>query len=137
MLLSGQDAELELSGREEAIPSPMTCPLGPSRPPTPRIAAVDSCTPHAHRNVSDEPAVELVITTARLGRFFQEVARIGVTHPPTPIELAEFVAVATRYGYDLGTPEQNAAIGIALSFRLGESSADPTGIAAAYDWPPD
>ena len=44
MLLSGQDAELELSGREEAIPSPMTCPLGPSRPPTPRIAAVDSCT---------------------------------------------------------------------------------------------
>jgi quercetin dioxygenase-like cupin family protein len=73
-------------------------------------------TPHAHRNVSDEPAVELVITTARLGRFFQEVARTGVTHPPTPIELAEFVAVATRYGYDLATPEQNAAIGIALSF---------------------
>src|SRR5258707_1029706 len=36
-------------------------------------------TPHAHRNVSDEPAVELVITTARLGRFFQEVARNGVT----------------------------------------------------------
>ena len=73
-------------------------------------------TPHAHRNVSDEPAVELVITTARLGRFFQEVARTGVTHPPTPAELAEFVAVATRYGYDLATPEQNAAVGIALSF---------------------
>ena len=49
MLLSGQDAELELSGREEAIPSPMTCPLGPSRPPTPRIAAVDSCTKLRHR----------------------------------------------------------------------------------------
>jgi quercetin dioxygenase-like cupin family protein len=73
-------------------------------------------TPHAHRNVSDEPAVELVITTTRLGRFFQEVARTGVTHPPTPAELAEFVALATKYGYDLGTPEQNAAIGIALSF---------------------
>ncbi|MCW2659244.1 MAG: hypothetical protein JWP83_396 [Mycobacterium sp.] len=77
-------------------------------------------TPHAHRNVSDEPAVELVITTARLGRFFQEVARTGVTHPPTLSELAEFVAAATRYGYDLGTPEQNAAIGIALSVRSGE-----------------
>jgi hypothetical protein len=37
-------------------------------------------------------------------------------HPPTPAELAESVAVATRYGYDLGTPEQNAAIGITLSF---------------------
>jgi quercetin dioxygenase-like cupin family protein len=72
--------------------------------------------PHAHRNVSDEPAVELVVTTARLGRFFQEVARADTTQPPTPAELAEFVAVATRYGYDLGTPEQNAAVGITLSF---------------------
>ena len=72
--------------------------------------------PHAHRNVSDEPAVELVVTTARLGRFFQEVGRPGTGQPPTPAELAEFVSVATRYGYDLGTPEQNAAVGIALSF---------------------
>ena len=72
--------------------------------------------PHAHRNVSDEPAVELVVTTARLGRFFQEVARPDTSQPPTPAELAEFVAVAARYGYDLATPEQNAAVGIALSF---------------------
>ena len=72
--------------------------------------------PHAHRNVSDEPAVELVVTTARLGRFFQEVARSDTRRPPTPAELAEFVAVATRYGYDLGTTEQNAAVGITLSF---------------------
>ena len=72
--------------------------------------------PHAHRNVSDEPAVELVVTTARLGRFFQEVGRFDTGQPPTPAELAEFVAVATRYGYDLATPEQNAAVGIALSF---------------------
>ena len=71
--------------------------------------------PHALRNVSDEPAVELVITSARLGRFFQEIARPGATRPPTPDELSEFVAVATKYGYALGTPEQNAAVGIALS----------------------
>jgi quercetin dioxygenase-like cupin family protein len=70
---------------------------------------------HAHRNVSDEPAVELVMTTARLGRFFQEIARPGATRPPTPDELAEFVTVATKYGYTLGTPEQNAAVGIALN----------------------
>src|SRR6478752_4998766 len=72
--------------------------------------------PDAHRKVSDEPAVELVVTTARLGRFFQEVARSDTRQPPTPAELAEFVAVATRYGYDLGTPEQNAAVGITLRF---------------------
>jgi quercetin dioxygenase-like cupin family protein len=71
--------------------------------------------PHAHRNVSDDPAVELVVTTARLGQFFQEIARFHTRQPPTT-ELAEFVAVATRYGYDLGTPEQNAAASIALSF---------------------
>ena len=72
-------------------------------------------TPHAHRNVSTEPAIELVITTARLGRFFQEIARPRASRPPTPDELAQFVDVATNYGYALATPEQNAAVGIALS----------------------
>ena len=72
--------------------------------------------PHAHRNVSDEPAVELLITAARLGRFFQEIARPGATQPPTSDELADFITVATKYGYTLGTLEQNAAVGIALSF---------------------
>lgn len=75
---------------------------------------IPGATPHAHRNVSDEPAVELVITTARLGRFFREIARPGARRPPTPGELAEFVAVAAKYGYALGTAEQNAAVGIAL-----------------------
>jgi quercetin dioxygenase-like cupin family protein len=72
-------------------------------------------TPHAHRNISDQPAVELVITTARLGRFFREIARPGAQRPPTPDELAHFVEVATKYGYNLGTPDQNAAVGIELS----------------------
>ena len=70
--------------------------------------------PHAHRNISNEPAIELVITTTRLGRFFREIGR-PVTHspqPPTPDELDRFVAVAAQYGYILGTPEENAAVGI-------------------------
>src|ERR1700739_1245 len=76
---------------------------------------IPASVPHALRNVSDKPAVELIITPARLGRFFQAIARPGATRPPTPDELSEFVAVATKYGYALGTPEQNAAVGIALS----------------------
>src|SRR5258705_4132387 len=32
-------------------------------------------TPHAHRNISDKPAVDLIVTTARLGQFFLEVGR--------------------------------------------------------------
>jgi quercetin dioxygenase-like cupin family protein len=73
-------------------------------------------TPHAHRNVSDEPAIELVITTVRMGRFFQEIGRpiIGPTRRSSPDDLAEFVAAAARYGYTLGTAEDNAAVGIVL-----------------------
>ena len=70
--------------------------------------------PHAHRNITDEPAIELVITTARLGRFFQEIGRpvTSSPQPPTRDDIAHFVAVAAKYGYILGTPEENAAVGI-------------------------
>ena len=71
---------------------------------------------HAHRNISDEPAVELVITTARLGRFFRDIARPATdgARRLTPDDLAGFVAAATSYGYVLGTPDENAAVGIEL-----------------------
>jgi quercetin dioxygenase-like cupin family protein len=72
---------------------------------------------HAHRNVSDEPAVDLVITSTRLGRFFRELARPGVTQqgPLTPDDLAQLIALSAKYGYILGTPDQNAAVGIELN----------------------
>jgi len=70
--------------------------------------------PHAHRNISDEPVVELVVTTIRLGQFFNEIARPSAAPPPTPEEFAQFVDAAARYGYSLGTPEENAAVGISL-----------------------
>jgi quercetin dioxygenase-like cupin family protein len=71
---------------------------------------------HAWRNVTDEPAVDLIVTTARLGRFFAEVGRpvTDTLGPPTPEEVANFVAVSEKYGYVLGTPAENAAVGITL-----------------------
>lgn len=77
---------------------------------------------HAHRNVSGQPAVDLIVTTSRLGRFFQEVGRpvTDTPQPPDPAELARFVATAARYGYTLGTPEQNAAVGIETPKFAGE-----------------
>jgi quercetin dioxygenase-like cupin family protein len=72
--------------------------------------------PHAWRNIADEPAVDLIVTTARLGRFFAEVGR-PVTDsllPPTAEEVAHFVATSEKYGYLLGTPEENAAVGITM-----------------------
>jgi quercetin dioxygenase-like cupin family protein len=75
--------------------------------------------PHAWRNVSVEPAVMLMITTKRMGRFFQETGRptTGAPQPPpTPEDLARFTAVSARYGYWNATPEENAAVGIQMSF---------------------
>jgi quercetin dioxygenase-like cupin family protein len=70
--------------------------------------------PHAHRNVSTKPAIDLIVTTSRLGRFFEEIGRPmnDSPSPPTPDELAHFVETSKKYGHVLGTPEENAAVGI-------------------------
>jgi len=77
--------------------------------------------PHAHRNITDKPAVDLIVTTARLGRFFAEVGRpvTDTLKPPTPEEVANFVSVSDKYGYVLGTPEENAAVGITMPLFTG------------------
>jgi quercetin dioxygenase-like cupin family protein len=76
---------------------------------------------HAHRNVTDRPAIDLVVTTARLGRFFEEIGRpITADHqPPTDEEVAAFVEKSIEYGYQLATPEENAAYGIELPIFAG------------------
>jgi quercetin dioxygenase-like cupin family protein len=74
---------------------------------------------HAHRNVSTEPAIDLIVTTARMGRFFREVGRPLPAAPPTLQELTHFTQLAADYGYRLGTPEENAAVGIELPAFTG------------------
>jgi hypothetical protein len=76
---------------------------------------------HAHRNVSDEPAVDLIVTTARMGQLFREISRpfTGTPLPVTPEALAHFMEVSTRYGVRLGTPAENAAVGIDLPVFAG------------------
>jgi len=71
---------------------------------------------HAHRNVSGEPVVDLIVVTARLGRFFQEVSRSATQppQPPTPDDIARFISKSSEYGYTNGTPEENQAVGIEL-----------------------
>jgi quercetin dioxygenase-like cupin family protein len=73
-------------------------------------------TRHAHRNVSGEPLIELVITTARLGKWFEEVGTpaTGAPRPPAADVLDHFLAVSRKYGYWLGSPEDNAAVGLRL-----------------------
>jgi quercetin dioxygenase-like cupin family protein len=73
---------------------------------------------HGFRNNFSEPAVSLVTTTANLGHFFEEIGRPvtagGQVAPPTPEELQRFVGIAIQHHYWMGSPEENAAIGINL-----------------------
>jgi quercetin dioxygenase-like cupin family protein len=61
---------------------------------------------HAWRNVAAQPAVMLIVSTAKLGRFFREVA-------DEPLQ--RFLEIAERYGYWNATPEENAAVGLRLT----------------------
>jgi quercetin dioxygenase-like cupin family protein len=63
---------------------------------------------HAFRNPGGEPAEQIVLTTARIGRFFREVA----TPAATP---ERFLETAARYGYWNASPEENAAVGIRVA----------------------
>ena len=73
---------------------------------------------HAFRNKSGAPAIELITTTPKIGRFFQEVGKplseSAVKAPPTPDELRHFAEVSQRYGYWNASPAENAAVGIIL-----------------------
>jgi mannose-6-phosphate isomerase-like protein (cupin superfamily) len=70
-------------------------------------------TRHAFRNTSGEPVVQLITTTPTLGRFFREVGRpVGSALPASPEELRQFAETSARYGHWLGSPEENAAVGI-------------------------
>ncbi|WP_245848888.1 cupin domain-containing protein [Mycobacterium palustre] len=71
--------------------------------------------PHALCNVSAEPAVDLIITAPRVSAFFREVGRPIGSPPPTGQDLANFGETASRYGYWLASPEENAAVGITAS----------------------
>ena len=68
---------------------------------------------HAWRNHFSTPAEQIIVTPAKLGRFFREMdelIRAGGKNG-TMEKLRE---LSERYGYWLGSPEENAAVGISL-----------------------
>jgi quercetin dioxygenase-like cupin family protein len=77
---------------------------------------VPSGAKHAFRNRSKHPVVQLITTTSKLGRFFQEIGRPvpprANGNPPGPERLQQLIRTSERYGYWLATPEENAAAGI-------------------------
>jgi quercetin dioxygenase-like cupin family protein len=76
---------------------------------------------HAFRNQAMEPAVMFVVSTSRIGRFFQEIGVQVSPHaqpsgPPSRKRIQHFLETAQRYEYWNATPEENARIGITLAF---------------------
>jgi quercetin dioxygenase-like cupin family protein len=56
---------------------------------------------HGWRNISGVPTVVFIITTKKIGQFFQETGR-PVTGTPLPVtseDLAHFAAISAKYGY--------------------------------------
>jgi quercetin dioxygenase-like cupin family protein len=73
---------------------------------------------HGFRNRSHHPVVQLITTTSKLGRFFQEIgepiSQGAKGNPPSPERLQQLIRTSERYGYWLASPEENAAAGISL-----------------------
>lgn len=72
---------------------------------------------HALHNRSDAPVVMLLVTTVRMARFFHAIgtpAAAAPAGPPSPEALARLVEAARRFGYWLGAPDDNAAIGLQM-----------------------
>ena len=72
-------------------------------------------TKHAWRNVSSEPASTLITCTAKLGRALREMGQLmseSSTQVPSQAHIQTLVEISQRYGYWLGSREENAAFGI-------------------------
>jgi quercetin dioxygenase-like cupin family protein len=72
---------------------------------------------HAFRNTSAEPVSVVLVTKTSMGHFFRSVGRPGADGPAGPAAaeaIGAFVTAAIQHGYWLGSPAENAEIGISL-----------------------
>lgn len=72
---------------------------------------------HAWRNTSDVSASVVFVVPMRLARFFREAAQpLATVKPgaPAPEELQRFLELTHAYGYWVGSPADNAAVGLTL-----------------------
>ena len=73
---------------------------------------------HALRNPGSSAAMSVLVSQGQLYRFFRELAEpldAGAAPPvPSPEVMRKLFEVAARYQYWIGSPGENAAIGIRL-----------------------
>lgn len=73
---------------------------------------------HALRNTSLSPITSITVSKQELYSFFRELAQPFDPNkrpvPPSPEAMQQLFQVAEKYKYWLGSPDENAAIGISL-----------------------
>jgi quercetin dioxygenase-like cupin family protein len=90
---------------------------GWSTSPAGAVIAIPGGVKHALRNTSSTPATTILITQDELYKFFREIAKPfdgQPPAPPSPEEMQRLFTAAGKYNYWMGSPADNAAIGIAL-----------------------
>lgn len=106
------------SGRLEALretgDGPEWIAVGPGQ-----IFHIPGNAKHAWRNPLAEPAVALIFTTVKIGRFFTEVATPAAgadatADRPSEQAIARLLEISERYEYWNASPEENAAAGLKL-----------------------
>ncbi len=85
------------------------------------IFHVPSGAKHAWRNPSRQPAVMIVVSTSKMGRFFQEVGTPvnpgqQPSGPPSADRIRHLFETTERYGYWIASPDENARVGLVLPF---------------------
>jgi quercetin dioxygenase-like cupin family protein len=70
-------------------------------------------TRHAWRNRSSAPAEKVIVTSSKLGRFLQEMGEL-MRAGGNREAIKALIYLSERYGFWLGSAEENAAVGISL-----------------------
>jgi mannose-6-phosphate isomerase-like protein (cupin superfamily) len=81
------------------------------------VVDIKSNEPHAWRNVTSKDATLIIVTTAKMERFFAKIGRpIGIgSNMPTLHDMERLVTTSKEFGYWMAAPDENLAIGVNMS----------------------
>lgn len=69
---------------------------------------------HAWRNLGPEAAHLILVTTYKMRKFFEAIARPVDAGVPSAEDMITLAHAAAKFDYVLATPEENATIGLAM-----------------------
>jgi len=82
------------------------------------VVAIPGNVKHALRNTTSTPTTVLLVTQEELYNFFRSIAKPfeagQMPAPPSPEDMQQLFVAAAKYHYWMGSPEENATIGISL-----------------------